>query len=156
MSEADQARKHAVLQQVVSPGLQPGKERLLLALTVLLTLGLLLALQQTDPLSVQTGKPSIGDPIAITAVPGVASLPHETSDKTRPRLNGEPAEIINWLELTVAGGDTLAQIFKRAGYGEQHLHDLISQSEDGKSLERIFPGQTFAFRADGQGQLLGV
>ncbi len=61
-----------------------------------------------------------------------------------------------WLDQTVESGDTLSLIFNRAGYNDQDVYDVISASQDGKSLERIFPGQTIAFQTDKTGQLVGV
>ncbi len=61
-----------------------------------------------------------------------------------------------WAEQAVKSGDNLSLIFKRAGYNDGDLHRVISQSADGKSLGRIFPGQTIAFQADESGALAAV
>jgi murein DD-endopeptidase MepM/ murein hydrolase activator NlpD len=61
-----------------------------------------------------------------------------------------------WAEQTVKSGDNLSLIFKRAGYNDGDLHRVISQSADGKSLGRIFPGQTIAFQAHESGELAAV
>lgn len=61
-----------------------------------------------------------------------------------------------WLDQEIKRGDTLSQTFRRAGYGDQDLYDIISQSANGKSLEKIFPGQTIAFQKDDSGSLVGV
>lgn len=61
-----------------------------------------------------------------------------------------------WSDQQVRNGDTLSLIFKRAGYNDQDVYDIINQSADGKSLERIFPGQTIAFQTAGDGTLLAV
>ncbi|MCB1687277.1 MAG: peptidoglycan DD-metalloendopeptidase family protein [Halioglobus sp.] len=60
------------------------------------------------------------------------------------------------MDQEVKYGDTLSQIFKRAGYGDQDVYDIVNQSTDGKSLEKIFPGQTIAFQTDDSGSLVGV
>lgn len=67
-----------------------------------------------------------------------------------------PAPKPLWLDLEVKSGDTLSLVFKRAGYNDKDVHDVISQSNDSKSLEQIFPGQTIAFQADDSGYLTGV
>ncbi|HEY6130996.1 MAG TPA: peptidoglycan DD-metalloendopeptidase family protein [Halioglobus sp.] len=61
-----------------------------------------------------------------------------------------------WSDQEVKNGDTLSLIFKRAGYNDQDVQDVIIQSQDGKSLERLFPGQTIAFQTDDSGKLSGV
>lgn len=61
-----------------------------------------------------------------------------------------------WADQKVQTGDTLSLIFKRAGFAEQDVHDVVTQSRDGKSLERLFPGQTIAFESDNSGTLIGV
>lgn len=61
-----------------------------------------------------------------------------------------------WVDQTVKNGDTLSLIFKRAGYNDENVHQVISQSADGKSLERLFPGQTIAFRTNEADELIGV
>lgn len=61
-----------------------------------------------------------------------------------------------WLDQEVKSGDTLSLIFKRAGFNDQDVYDVVSASQDDKSLERIFPGQTIAFKTGDQGQLIGV
>ncbi len=67
-----------------------------------------------------------------------------------------PLDSSAWVDQKVRTGDTLSQIFKRAGFAEQDVQDVINQSRDGESLELIFPGQTIAFEADSSGQLIGV
>jgi len=61
-----------------------------------------------------------------------------------------------WIDQTVKSGDTLSVIFKRAGFNDQDVQNVISQSKDGKSLGKIFPGQTISFLTDEFGNLSGV
>ncbi|MEZ5503967.1 MAG: peptidoglycan DD-metalloendopeptidase family protein [Halioglobus sp.] len=86
---------------------------------------------------------------SITPIP----TPKETATLTATIV--EPAPPV-WSNQVVKSGDTLSQIFKRAGYSEQDVQNVIDQAQDGKSLERLFPGQTIAFRADDSGDLTGV
>lgn len=65
-------------------------------------------------------------------------------------------ELPAWFEEEVKRGDTVARIFKRAGYDERDVYAIVNQSEDGDSLARLFPGQTIAFQADESGALIGV
>jgi murein DD-endopeptidase MepM/ murein hydrolase activator NlpD len=62
----------------------------------------------------------------------------------------------SWLDQKVKAGDTLSLIFKRAGYNDEDVQNVISTSHDGEALERIFPGQTIAFQADDSGEMVGV
>ena len=59
-----------------------------------------------------------------------------------------------WVEQSVKSGDNLSLIFKRAGYNDRDVHNVVSQATDGKSLGRIFPGQSIYFQADEAGKLL--
>jgi len=61
-----------------------------------------------------------------------------------------------WLDQVVKRGDNLSLIFKRAGYNDRDVHRVVSQSRDGKLLERIYPGQTIAFQANHAGALAAV
>jgi len=64
----------------------------------------------------------------------------------------EPA----WQPQTVRSGDNLSLIFKRAGFNDRDVHNVVSQAPDGKSLGRIYPGQNIGFRADTGGELQAV
>jgi murein DD-endopeptidase MepM/ murein hydrolase activator NlpD len=61
-----------------------------------------------------------------------------------------------WLEQVVKSGDNLSLIFRRAGFGKRDVHRVVSESDHGKTLARIFPGQLVAFQADTNGELLAV
>lgn len=65
-------------------------------------------------------------------------------------------QLPTWEDQKVKSGDTPSMIFKRAGFNDQDVHDVINQSQDGESLEKIFPGQTIAFQTDDSGSLVGV
>jgi len=67
----------------------------------------------------------------------------------------EPPEP-SWQPQTVRSGDNLSLIFKRAGFNDRDVHNVVSQAPDGKSLGRIYPGQNIGFRADTGGELQAV
>jgi murein DD-endopeptidase MepM/ murein hydrolase activator NlpD len=73
-------------------------------------------------------------------------------------FSAEPAVPVEhpWNEQVVRSGDNLSLIFKRAGFDTRDVHRVVSESEHGKGLARIYPGQTIAFQADNSGQLAGV
>jgi murein DD-endopeptidase MepM/ murein hydrolase activator NlpD len=89
---------------------------------------------------------------------GSQATPEATPDPMTDSGNQEPLASAPplWAEQTVKSGDNLSLIFKRAGYNDGDLHQVISQASDGKSLGRIFPGQTIAFQADESGHLAAV
>jgi len=156
MSEAKQPRGDAVIPGFVAPGLQSRRERTLFGVAVALTAAFLI-LKVTDV-------PRHQDPQAETeslAHINAAPAPRENSQSdvvsTVPATTDESSsQTLVWLEEEVTGGDTLSRIFKRAGFSEQDVQNVMSQSQDGQSLSRIFPGQTIAFSTDEEGQLLGV
>lgn len=60
-----------------------------------------------------------------------------------------------WQEIKVQKGDNLSLIFQRASLGASDVYELVNNSEDAKSLLRLYPGQTLAFQIeDGQLQAL--
>ena len=61
-----------------------------------------------------------------------------------------------WNEQVVRSGDNLSLIFKRAGYNDRYVHQVVSESEHGKGLAKIYPGQTIAFQGDESGDLVAV
>lgn len=61
-----------------------------------------------------------------------------------------------WLDQVVKRGDNLSLIFRRAGFGKRDVHHVVSESAEGKSLARIFPGQVISFQSDDSGELAAV
>lgn len=75
----------------------------------------------------------------------------------------EPAAVIQpasveppWQEQVVRKGDNLSLIFKRAGFSDRDVYEIVNQAPDGKALSRIYPGQTIAFQAADDSSLHGV
>jgi murein DD-endopeptidase MepM/ murein hydrolase activator NlpD len=85
----------------------------------------------------------------VSDVPGTPDI---TAQSQPPRQETGPP----WQEVTVRSGDNLSLIFKRAGFDDGDVHRVVSQARDGKSLAKIYPGQTIAFRANEQGELAAV
>lgn len=83
----------------------------------------------------------------------VAALTIET---TPALIENAPKPEPAWDEQVVQKGDSLSVIFKRAGFTVVDMLAVTKQAELGKSLERIFPGQTIAFQPDLNGQLATV
>jgi len=58
-----------------------------------------------------------------------------------------------WTDIKVKSGDNLSLIFKHAGYYDRDVYAITNHAPEGKSLTRIYPGQTISFQANEQGQL---
>ncbi|MBS3799034.1 peptidoglycan DD-metalloendopeptidase family protein [Pseudoalteromonas sp. BDTF-M6] len=57
-------------------------------------------------------------------------------------------------DFEVKNGDSLAVIFKRAGFSAQTLHKLVNTNEETKKLTKIHPGEVLSFAKNKQGELL--
>lgn len=71
---------------------------------------------------------------------------------TKPAPPPEPP----WQDYIVEKGDNLSLIFKRAGFSDKDIYAITKQAADGKSLTRIFPGQTISFQATEGGELIAL
>jgi murein DD-endopeptidase MepM/ murein hydrolase activator NlpD len=59
---------------------------------------------------------------------------------------------VNWHEVTIKSGDSLAGIFSRLGIPPRQLHDLLGQGGAANNLKKIYPGQTLRLMiSDSQG-----
>jgi len=83
-----------------------------------------------------------------------ANTTEAIDEPSAPDGSVEPAA--HWNEITVQSGDNLSLIFKRAGYSDRDIYRITKKTAQGKSLTRIFPGQTIAFNADEEGALIAV
>ena len=61
-----------------------------------------------------------------------------------------------WRDFRVKPGDNLSLIFKRAGFGDREVYRVVNETADGKTLVKIFPGQTVSFRNNSQGGLAAL
>ena len=57
-----------------------------------------------------------------------------------------------WHSETVREGDNLSLIFARAGFSDRDVYE-VSRTDGGRGLQKIFPGQTIAFRTGATGEL---
>jgi murein DD-endopeptidase MepM/ murein hydrolase activator NlpD len=96
---------------------------------------------------------------SLAAVAAVDEPPHEPTAAAEPEQLEQleqPEEEPRWVEVVVRKGDNLSLIFKRAGYNDRDVHRVVSESQQGKLLARIFPGQTISFQADDANELATV
>ena len=61
-----------------------------------------------------------------------------------------------WEAFPVRSGDNLSLLFKRAGFSSTDVYRIVHSAAGGRDLERIYPGQSLAFRRDAQGELAAV
>jgi len=80
-------------------------------------------------------------------------LPAKPVAATTAPPPSKPAEIKTpeWHALTVKPGDTLSQLFTRAGLNDAAMYRVLHSGPDAKALTRIYPGQTVEFKVDDNG-----
>lgn len=88
----------------------------------------------------------VSAPTAPPIAPGQVNAQHKTAEPAQ-----EP-----WIEQVVKSGDNLSLIFQRAGFNKRDVYRVVSESEHGKSLAKIYPGQVVAFQSDDAGKLAAV
>ena len=59
----------------------------------------------------------------------------------------------HWQEVTVKQGDSLAQIFSRAGLSARQVYEVMQAEGPVGRLKRLFPGETLRFRIDDDSNL---
>ncbi len=75
--------------------------------------------------------------------------PAEIDTPNTTPLSEHPAEILNgldWQEITVTKGDSLARIFKRLHLSPQDLHRVMTLGKETSVLKRLKPGQRVGFQ----------
>lgn len=125
--------------------LLPGSHQsLLLAL-----FALLLLLSTADSRDTQPAGPVPADrsiKAGLDLGPGLAPNPVPFAVRMKQPGEPDPAETNDdRLYLTVAQGDNLSLVFKRAGLGAADVHELTSGNEQTAVLTRLYPGDRLAF-----------
>lgn len=100
-----------------------------------------------EPKRLETPDLVLHEPV-VDRLPGAENKPPAVAPAPPP----EPP----WHEQVVRSGDNLSLIFNRAGFSDRDVHEVVTQSAEGKALARIYPGQVIAFQADDDGRLLSV
>ncbi|UCB54550.1 MAG: peptidoglycan DD-metalloendopeptidase family protein [Thiotrichales bacterium] len=75
----------------------------------------------------------------------------QAKQKIIDELNQESVK--QWQELKVKSGDSLARLFKRAGFSSQQLDEVMKSGDAAKKLTKIFPDDIFRVLTDDNGQL---
>ncbi len=97
-----------------------------------------------------------------TALPVTLSLP-ESSEQPLPAAPAEtvaaPSESPSVMEglrvvqETVRNGDTLSDLFQRAGISSAEMYQLLASGKEAKQLAKLVPGEELTFQIDGDGSL---
>lgn len=77
--------------------------------------------------------------------------PSEQTELTS--ANELPSERAGWQTIKVRRGDTMSQMFERAGLGPQDVYEVISLGKPVKTLKKIVPGQEIELKIDQNGQM---
>ena len=95
------------------------------------------------------------DEAAVIAAPAIDIVEAVAS---ADKLTEEPAPPAKqpWEEFIVRSGDNLSLLFKRAGFSNQDVYQIVHTAPQGRNLERIYPGQSLAFLRDESGKLAAV
>lgn len=118
-------------------------------------LGVVLA-NTHSPKSIDGNLPTLAE---ASHTPGIKA--RQSFQLTLPELQAQQ-EIIDeindvapqqWREFKVKRGDSLAQLFKRAGIQPQQLHEMMQSGKAARKLNRIHPGDTFRALTDDVGNL---
>ena len=82
-------------------------------------------------------------------------VPLELPEETLAAVEApqEPVVEIQWTEIKVKSGDNLSNLFQRAGLNDSDVYQVVNRSQGGKSLAKIYPGQSLKFNIDDSGEL---
>ncbi len=93
----------------------------------------------------------------ISRVPVIVSAP--LPELPAPALvepEQEAKQEVDWQELTIKRGDSLARIFSRVGLSAADLQAIVDLGGDVASLRRIYPGSKLYLQIDEQGELVAL
>lgn len=99
-------------------------------------------------------------PEAGNSIPSQATLdldlplPAERFETPLPEV-AEP-EKYNWQDIQVKSGDTLAKLLRNHGVSAADIHQLVTSSNEAKSLANIRPGDTLRFAVGDGNQLVAL
>ncbi len=126
----------------------------------LLVVGLLSACVALATIITPSGKVEANKPVPLAEDAGLAETESAVSRVLSATAESAPAidtpPELQWTELKVRSGDNLSLLFKRAGFSDRELHQIVSTAEGGKALAKIYPRQTIGFQLNEGGQLAAV
>jgi murein DD-endopeptidase MepM/ murein hydrolase activator NlpD len=74
-----------------------------------------------------------------------------TTNKSLTIIDKSKSE--NWHSFNIKSGDTLSDLFMKAGFNDKQMYKVIYSHSDNKQLTRIFPGEQIAFLSDDKNEL---
>ena len=95
-------------------------------------------------------------PVSATAAPTPVITPVTPRPPAPMPIEPAPPEQPRWDERQVKPGDTLSAIFKRAGFSDREVYEVLNHGPEGKALGRLYPGQVIAFQSGEAGELTAV
>nr|WP_010132279.1 peptidoglycan DD-metalloendopeptidase family protein [Microbulbifer agarilyticus] len=94
-----------------------------------------------------------------TALPVTLSHAEEAPQGLAPEHETAAVESTSVMEglrvvqETVRNGDTLSDLFQRAGVSSAEMYQLLSSGKEAKQLAKLVPGEELTFQIDGEGSL---
>ncbi|MCQ3828055.1 peptidoglycan DD-metalloendopeptidase family protein [Microbulbifer elongatus] len=97
-----------------------------------------------------------------TALPVTLSLPEAAEQPApaapvetaaAPETNTSVMEGLRVVQETVRNGDTLSDLFQRAGISSAEMYQLLASGKEAKQLAKLVPGEELTFQIDGDGSL---
>lgn len=76
----------------------------------------------------------------------------DSKQQPSPSAPADPA----WKSVTVGKGDTLSNVFAKAGLPANAVHDMLAANKDAKQFTRLDVGQDVDFLIDSKGELQGL
>jgi murein DD-endopeptidase MepM/ murein hydrolase activator NlpD len=94
-------------------------------------------------------------PLAVDVIEAAPAVLEEPAQVTEPVVAESTTPMDPWRNFEVRSGDSLSLLFHRAGLNDGDVYSVVS-AEGGKSLTRIYPGQTLGFLFDDAGELAAL
>tara|TARA_R110001592_G_scaffold81050_3_gene240853 strand:- start:3429 stop:4763 length:1335 start_codon:yes stop_codon:yes gene_type:complete len=92
--------------------------------------------------SINDANPSLSQPVQRSEL---------TSDEASSFTNSSKSE--NWNSFSIKSGDTLSDLFIKAGFNDKQMYQVLYSHKDNKQLTRIFPGEEIAFLSNSNNEL---
>lgn len=90
----------------------------------------------------------------VTAQIEIPAQDNQMAGNTAAAVLPDPLDGYNREVVTVRSGDSLSLIFDRAGFTPRQLYEVVSQSEHGDDLGRLYPGKEVTFYSNPENELI--